>query len=178
MLEAAVVPIRDDDDLGSEILPDAVEGSKRRGRIAIALSMRRSRSELSFLMKTVAVGAVLIPLLVWPISAVAQTLRIYHIDVEQGASTLVVAPGGRTLLVDSGKNGHGSRIRNVMSSAGVNQIDRFIATHYHEDHFGGIDDLVNLNVPVLESFDRGDKEFLPAAKRTEATFQGLPRYGR
>ena len=44
----------------------------------------------------------------------AQTLRIYHIDVDQADSTLFVAPGGNTLLVDSGKNGHGQRIKDVM----------------------------------------------------------------
>ena len=37
--------------------------------------------------------------------ASAQTLCIYHIDVEQADATLFVSPGGRTLLVDSGKNG-------------------------------------------------------------------------
>ena len=44
----------------------------------------------------------------------AQTLRLYHIDVEQADATLFVAPNGRTLLVDSGKNGHGDRIKAVM----------------------------------------------------------------
>ena len=71
----------------------------------------------------------------------AQTLRIYHIDVDQGDATLCVSPGGHTLLVDSGKNGHGPRIKAVMEQAGVSSIDHFVATHYHEDHYGGIDEL-------------------------------------
>jgi phosphoribosyl 1,2-cyclic phosphodiesterase len=52
------------------------------------------------------------------------------------------------------------------------QIDAFLATHYHSDHYGGIDDLVEkLTVPVLESFDRGDKECcLSAKKKKEPTF--------
>src|SRR5687767_3082026 len=91
-------------------------------------------------------------------AAGAQTLRIFHIDVEQGDAALIVMPNGKTLLIDSGKNGHGDRIRKVMQQAGVNQIDAFIASHYHEDHFGGIDDLVDANIAVLESYDRGDKE--------------------
>jgi hypothetical protein len=41
-----------------------------------------------------------------PVSAGAQTLRIFHIDVEQGDAALVVMPNGKTLLIDSGKNGH------------------------------------------------------------------------
>jgi glyoxylase-like metal-dependent hydrolase (beta-lactamase superfamily II) len=39
----------------------------------------------------------------------------------------------------------------------VTQIDAFVATHYHEDHVGGIDDLVDMGVAVGERFDRGDK---------------------
>ena len=35
-------------------------------------------------------------------SAAAQSLRIYVIDVEQGASTLLVSPAGHTLLVRLG----------------------------------------------------------------------------
>ncbi len=45
----------------------------------------------------------------------AQTLRIYHIDVEQGDGTLFISPQGATLLVDSGQNGHGSRIKRVIT---------------------------------------------------------------
>ena len=68
-----------------------------------------------------------------------QSLRIFHIDVEQGDATLFVSPSGNTLLVDSGKNGHGSRIKAVMDLAGVSQIDHFVNTHYHEDHYVGIE---------------------------------------
>ena len=63
----------------------------------------------------------------------AQTLRIYHIDVEQADAALVVMPNGKTLLIDSGKNGHGERLRSVMKQAGVTEIDAFVAPHYHED---------------------------------------------
>ena len=68
-------------------------------------------------------------------TAQAQNLRIFHIDVEQADATLIVSPSGDTLLVDSGKNGHGARIKAVMDEAEVNQIDHYVTTHYHEDHF-------------------------------------------
>ena len=98
--------------------------------------------------------------LVFP--AQAQNLRIYHIDVEQGDSTLFVSPSGNTMLVDSGKNGHGSRIKAIMDLAGVSQIDYLVTTHYHEDHYGGVDDLINspYNIPVVNAYDRGDKDYL------------------
>jgi beta-lactamase superfamily II metal-dependent hydrolase len=102
----------------------------------------------------------------------AQTLRIYHIDVEQGAATLFISPSGHTMLVDSGKNGHGSRIKAIMDQASVTQINYYICTHYHEDHYGGIDDLVrDYNVPVLETYDRGDKAFLPSSRTESATYR-------
>ncbi len=114
-------------------------------------------------------------LAIWATEASAQALRIYHIDVEQGAATLFVAPNGRTLLFDSGKNGHGSRIQAAMKQVGVSQIDVFVNSHYHEDHFGGIDDLVDLGIPVLEAYDRGDKQFVPATNRAQPTWRGYLR---
>lgn len=102
----------------------------------------------------------------------SQDLRIYHIDVEQGAATLFVSPGGKTLLVDSGKNGHGPRIKMIMDQAGVTRIDHFVNTHYHEDHYGGVDELPrDLNVTIGAAYDRGDKQFLPASKLQEARFR-------
>ena len=108
--------------------------------------------------------------LLWSIPLSAQQLRIYHIDVEQASATLFVAPGGKTLLVDSGKNGMGQRIKTIMDRANVTAIDFFVDTHYHEDHYGGIDDLVNLGVPVREAYDRGDKNLLSADKLSEDTY--------
>ncbi len=62
--------------------------------------------------------------------------------------------------------------------AGVTKIDAFVTTHYHEDHFGGIDDLVLLaKVHVLESYDRGDKAFLPASKKAQETYKTVTLAG-
>jgi competence protein ComEC len=108
-------------------------------------------------------------------AATAQTLRIYNVDVEQADATLLVMPNGKTLLIDSGKNGHGRRIKAVMDKAGVTHIDAFVASHYHEDHYGGIDDLVDMGVPVLASYDRGDKGFLPDTTTNQKTFKDYMR---
>ena len=62
-----------------------------------------------------------------PAASAAQALRIYDIDVEQAAATLIVSPSGHTLLVDSGKNGHGPRILAALQAAGVASIDHFVA---------------------------------------------------
>ncbi len=104
-------------------------------------------------------------LVVWALPTNAQTLRVYHIDVEQGDATLFVSPSGHTLLVDSGKNGHGGRIKAVMEQANVTRIDHFVNTHYHEDHYGGIDELESdPGVDIGAVYDRGDKNALPESK--------------
>jgi competence protein ComEC len=110
--------------------------------------------------------------LTWLVRADAQTLRIYHIDVDQADATLIVSPGGQTLLIDSGKNGHGGRLRNVMQTANVTQINHFIATHYHEDHYGGIDELTQSPaISIANAYDRGDKTFLPASRTDSPTYR-------
>ena len=104
-------------------------------------------------------------------SADSHILRLYHIDVEQASSTLLVAPGGKTLLIDAGKNGHGPRIKAVMQQAGVSRIDFFVDTHYHEDHFGGIDELASdPSITIGKAYDRGDKDELEPSKLTEDNF--------
>jgi len=105
-------------------------------------------------------------------AARAQTLRIYHIDVDQGSATLLVSPSGNTLLVDSGRDGHGTRIRAVLQEAGLTRIDHFVATHYHDDHYGGIDELrVAPVIPIAHAYDRGDTAFIPASKRAKPAFR-------
>ena len=102
----------------------------------------------------------------------AQTLRIYHIDVDQGSATLFVSPSGNTLLVDSGRNGHGARLRAAMQQAGVTRIDYFVDTHYHDDHYGGIDELrTPPAIPIGHAYDRGDKGFLPASRISSPRYQ-------
>jgi beta-lactamase superfamily II metal-dependent hydrolase len=107
-----------------------------------------------------------------PDPVIAQALRITHIDVDQGGATLFVAPSGKTLLVDTGKNGHGGRLKAAMNRAGVTQIDHLVITHYHEDHYGGADELTSAPNPatVVNVYDRGDKTFLPPSKLGEPTF--------
>jgi beta-lactamase superfamily II metal-dependent hydrolase len=91
-------------------------------------------------------------------SAPSKTLSIYFIDVEGGASTLIVTPAGEAILVDAGWPGNdnrdANRIRQAMREAGVTQIDHMIATHYHVDHYGGIPQLASA-VPIKHFYDHG-----------------------
>jgi competence protein ComEC len=79
--------------------------------------------------------------------------------VEQGDATLIVSPSGKTLLVDAGdgKMGRGKRIMETMRVAGVQKIDHFVCTHFHEDHYGGIVYLLKNEIPVGHAYVREDK---------------------
>ncbi len=85
-------------------------------------------------------------------------LLIYSIDVEGGQSTLMVAPSGASLLVDTGwPNNDGrdvERIQTAMKDAGVTRLDHVFITHFHVDHVGGVPELVK-RVPVGEFLDHG-----------------------
>jgi competence protein ComEC len=86
----------------------------------------------------------------------AKPLTIYYIDTEGGQSTLFVAPTGESLLVDAGNPGgrDTDRIMLALADAGVKQIDHFVLTHYHVDHFGGLEALA-ARVPIKHFYDHG-----------------------
>ncbi len=86
----------------------------------------------------------------------AQTLDIYFIDTEGGQATLYVSPSGETLLVDTGNPGDRdhARILEVLARAGVQQIDHLLLTHYHGDHYGGLEALAQ-EIPIRHFYDHG-----------------------
>jgi len=91
--------------------------------------------------------------------AFADAVDIYWIDVEGGASTLVVTAGGESVLMDAGWAGFedrdAKRIELVLKQAGVTTIDYFITSHFHRDHVGGIATL-SRQVEIREFLDHGD----------------------
>ena len=85
-------------------------------------------------------------------------LHIDFIDVEGGQATLFVTPEGQSLLVDTGWPGNNGRdadrIAAAAKKAGLSKIDYVLITHYHEDHAGGIPQLV-ARIPVGTFLDHG-----------------------
>ncbi len=89
----------------------------------------------------------------------ANHLLIYTIDVEGGQATLLVAPSGGSLLVDTGWPDNNARdtdrIMAAMHDAGISKLDKVFITHYHTDHVGGVPNLVQ-RVQVGEFLDHGE----------------------
>jgi competence protein ComEC len=103
-------------------------------------------------------------------------LRVYVIDVEGGQSTLFVTPAGKSLLIDTGWPGNNfrdaDRIVAAAKSAGLSRIDAVLITHYHDDHVGGVPQLVQ-RIPVGTFFVHGPNRELDhgATERGYAAFQ-------
>src|SRR5262245_20728053 len=77
---------------------------------------------------------------------IPKTPTIYTIDVEAGNATLFVTPSRESLLIDTGNAGAAAlrdagRIMDALKDAGLQQVDHLIITHWHGDHFGGLEEL-------------------------------------
>lgn len=101
-------------------------------------------------------------------------LQIYFIDVEGGQSTLVVAPTGASMLIDTGWPGNNDRDANRIAAAakdaGVTKLDYVVITHYHTDHVGGVPQLLK-KLPVGEFIDHG-----PNTENGELAPEGYAAY--
>jgi competence protein ComEC len=89
----------------------------------------------------------------------AKPLEIYVVDVEGGNATLFVTPSGETVLIDTGNGGNqavrdAARIVEAAKDAGVTKIDHLIITHWHGDHFGGLQELAK-QLPIAHFYDHG-----------------------
>jgi competence protein ComEC len=117
----------------------------------------------------------------WP--APANTLDIYVVDVEGGNATLIKAPSGESVLIDTGHLDaavrDADRIMEALNDAGIKQIDHLITTHWHLDHFGGMAELAR-RVPINEFIDHGaNVQPKPAIEEFLAkTYPSLYRHSR
>lgn len=93
------------------------------------------------------------------LAAGQNNLRIYFIDVEGGAATLIVNQAGQSLLADAG-NGRpddrdAKRIYQAIQTIGLKKIDYLLITHFDSDHVGGSPALAKM-IPVERFLDHGD----------------------
>jgi beta-lactamase superfamily II metal-dependent hydrolase len=110
---------------------------------------------LRFRLISLALGA----LLLVGADSPTKSLDIYFIDVMGGAATLIVTPQRESLLIDSGWPGlqdrDPKRIVHVLKDvAGLDHLDNLATTHWHRDHYGGVEGLSRL-VRIDRFWDRG-----------------------
>lgn len=88
-----------------------------------------------------------------------ENLRIIIIDVGQGDATLLIAPGGETVLIDAGPpDATQNAILPLFDTLNISAIDYIFATHFHADHIGGIPAIIQKFQPTRGIYDRGIPE--------------------
>lgn len=95
-------------------------------------------------------------------------VEIYVFDVGQGASALVLAGRRHAVLIDGGRgpsgrpgetDGYGAGRRVVvpaLRALGIRRLDAVVATHPHDDHVGGLVEVLAA-IPVGELWDGGQE---------------------
>lgn len=91
-------------------------------------------------------------------------LHVYYIDVGQADSILILNKN-QSALIDAGNNDDGQDVVNFIKSKGITQLDYVIGTHPHEDHIGGLDDVIN-NIDA-------DKIYLPKIQTNTKTYEDV-----
>ncbi|MDD6175903.1 MAG: MBL fold metallo-hydrolase [Firmicutes bacterium] len=75
-------------------------------------------------------------------AAAGREMKVHFLDVGQADCIVVELPNDRTMVIDAGNNGDGKLIVKYLQALEISQIDYLIGTHPHEDHIGGLDNLI------------------------------------
>ena len=70
-------------------------------------------------------------------------LEIRYLDVGQGDCSLILLPDGKNVLIDAGPDSSADYVVEYLKNEKIDKIDYLIATHPHEDHIGGMDEVIN-----------------------------------
>ncbi len=98
------------------------------------------------------------------LSETKQNLKVYFFDVGQADSILVMNEG-QTMLIDAGNNDDGEMLVQNLKTLGIDKIDYLIGTHPHEDHIGGLDD-------IIKNFEIGTI-YMPKVQTNTKTFEDV-----
>lgn len=90
------------------------------------------------------------------------TLEVEFIDVGQ-ADSILIRNNGENMLIDAGNNEDGTKLVSYFKNLGITNFKYVVGTHPHEDHIGGMDDIIN-NFTI-------DHFIIPDSYTTTLTFE-------
>ncbi len=94
----------------------------------------------------------------------AEQMSLHFIDVGQADSIFIDTPSA-DMLIDAGENEDGAAVVSYLQQQGVTRLDYVIGSHPHEDHIGGMDD-------VIHNFEIG-MVILPGKTHTSQTYMDV-----
>lgn len=92
-------------------------------------------------------------------------LDVSFLNVGQGDS-IYINCDGKSMLIDAGTSEEGKTVRQYLQDAGVTKLDYVICTHPHDDHIGGMPE-------IIDNFDVGAVIMSDATSTTECYSQLL-----
>lgn len=92
-------------------------------------------------------------------------LNIYFIDVGQ-ADSILITNNASSMLIDAGNNEDGENVVNFIKDKEITKLDYVVGTHPHEDHIGGLDDVINSDLEISNIY-------MPQIETTTKTFEDV-----
>ena len=91
-------------------------------------------------------------------------LQVYVLDVGQ-ADSILIKSNDKYALIDAGCNETGDELVSYLESLGIEKFEHVITTHPHEDHIGGMDN-------IIKNFDVNNF-YMPDILTTTKTFEDV-----
>lgn len=95
---------------------------------------------------------------------VNSNLEVSYLDVGQ-ADSILIENNNEYMLIDAGNNNDGELLVKYFKDKGISNFKYVVGTHPHEDHIGGLDDVIN-------NFDIGTI-YMPDVITTTKTFMDV-----
>jgi competence protein ComEC len=89
-------------------------------------------------------------------------IKVHFIDVGQ-ADCILIQQGNDSMIIDGGNNDDGDLLTQYIKDQGITKLDYVVGTHAHEDHIGGLDNVINTYSV--------DKIMFPKQTATTKTFE-------